>query len=78
MNLRCSIIGFEKKTNYSLLNWYWKNKNKKINGYKNYIWNGITTDALSKICMGIINKDLFLVIYTYFLYVMIVKNEFYR
>ena len=60
MNLRCSIIGFEKKNNYSLLNWYWKNKNKKINGYKNYIWNGITTDALSKICMGIINKNLFL------------------
>jgi dTDP-4-dehydrorhamnose reductase len=60
MNLRCSIIGFEKNTNYSLLNWYWKNKDKKINGYKNYIWNGITTDVLSKICMGIINKNLFL------------------
>lgn len=60
MNLRCSVIGFEKNTNYSLLNWYLKNKDKKINGYKNYIWNGVTSDALSKICMGIINKNLFL------------------
>lgn len=60
MNLRCSIIGFEKNTNYSLLNWYWKNKDNKINGYKNHIWNGITSDVLSKICMGIINKNLFL------------------
>jgi dTDP-4-dehydrorhamnose reductase len=60
MNLRCSIIGFEKKTSYSFLNWYWKNKDKKINGYKNHIWNGITSDALAKICFGIINKNLFL------------------
>jgi dTDP-4-dehydrorhamnose reductase len=60
MNLRCSIIGFEKNTNYSFLNWYWKNKDNKINGYKNYIWNGITSNALSKICMGIVSKNLFL------------------
>jgi dTDP-4-dehydrorhamnose reductase len=60
MNLRCSIIGFEKNTNYSFLNWYWKNKGNKINGHKNYIWNGITSNALSKICMGIVSKNLFL------------------
>jgi dTDP-4-dehydrorhamnose reductase len=59
MNLRCSIIGLEKNTNNSFLNWYLKNKNKKINGYKNHIWNGVTSNALSRIIMGIINKNLF-------------------
>jgi len=59
MNLRCSVIGFENKTNYSLLNWYLKNKNMTIKGYNNHIWNGLTSIALSKIIIGIIKKSLF-------------------
>jgi dTDP-4-dehydrorhamnose reductase len=59
MNLRCSVIGFENATNYSLLNWYLKKKNTLIKGYSNHIWNGITSVALSKIIMGIIRKNLF-------------------
>lgn len=59
MNIRCSIIGFEKKTNNSILNWFLKNNSKKVNGYKDQYWNGITTHALSKICVGIVNAKLF-------------------
>ena len=32
---------------------------KEVNGYKDQFWNGITTHALSKICIGIINAKLF-------------------
>jgi dTDP-4-dehydrorhamnose reductase len=59
MNIRCSIVGFEKKTNHSLLNWFLKNDSKKIKGYKDQFWNGITTLALSRICLGIIKYKLF-------------------
>ena len=59
MNIRCSIIGFEKKTNNSILSWFLKKNSRQINGYNDQIWNGITTHALSKICIGIIKAKLF-------------------
>ena len=59
MNIRCSIIGFEKKTNYSILNWFLNVNSKKIKCYKDQFWNGVTTLALSKLCVGIINAKLF-------------------
>ena len=58
MNLRCSIIGKEKNTKFSLLSWFLNNKNIKINGFTNHYWNGLTTLALVKIVFGIIiNKS---------------------
>ena len=54
MNIRCSIVGFEKNSSYSLLNWFLKSNDNQIYGYKNQYWNGITTHALSKICLNII------------------------
>jgi dTDP-4-dehydrorhamnose reductase len=58
MNLRCSIIGKEKNTKFSLLSWFLNNKNIKINGFTNHYWNGLTTLALVKIVNGIIiNKS---------------------
>jgi dTDP-4-dehydrorhamnose reductase len=58
MNLRCSIIGKEKNTKFSLLSWFLNNKNIKINGFTNHYWNGLTTLALIKIVFGIIiNKS---------------------
>jgi len=59
MNIRCSIIGFEKKTNYSILNWFLKVNSKKVKGYNDQFWNGVTALALSKICVGIIDSKLF-------------------
>ena len=41
---RTSIIGFEKMNKkFSLLEWALSQRNKKINGYKNHYWNGVTT-----------------------------------
>lgn len=58
LNLRCSIIGLEKKGYLSLLEWFLHQpKNAKINGYKNHLWNGLTTEAFSKICVGIIKNN---------------------
>jgi len=58
MNLRCSIIGPEKKNNLSLLEWFRKQpKNANINGFLNHQWNGISTFAFGKICSGIIKNN---------------------
>ena len=59
LNLRCSIIGLEKKSKKSLLEWFInQNRDAKVNGYMNHFWNGITTYVFAKICMGIIENDL--------------------
>jgi len=59
LNLRCSIIGPEKKSKKSLLEWFLNQPaNAEVNGFKNHHWNGITTFAFAKICKGIIENDL--------------------
>jgi len=59
LNLRCSIIGLEKKNKKSLLEWFLNQPaNAEVNGFKNHYWNGITTFAFAKICKGIIENDL--------------------
>ena len=59
MNLRCSIIGPEKKNKLSLLEWFRNQpQNALINGYRNHLWNGISTFAFAEICKGIIENDL--------------------
>jgi dTDP-4-dehydrorhamnose reductase len=59
MNIRCSIIGFEKNSSHSLLNWFLKINDNQIYGYKDQYWNGITAHALSKICFNIIKLSRF-------------------
>jgi len=59
LNLRCSIIGPEKKSKKSLLEWFLNQPvNAEVNGFKNHKWNGITTFAFAKICKGIIENEL--------------------
>ena len=59
LNLRCSIIGPEKRGKKSLLEWFLNQPaNVEVNGFKNHQWNGITTFAFAKICKGIIENDL--------------------
>jgi dTDP-4-dehydrorhamnose reductase len=57
--IRTSIIGHQIKFDgYSLLEWVLKNNNKKINGYTNHYWNGMTCLELAKIIKNIIkNKN---------------------
>ena len=59
MNLRCSIIGKEKKTKLSLLSWFLSNQTSNINGFTNHYWNGVTTPSLARIVHGIIKNKSF-------------------
>jgi len=59
MVIRASIIGEENKNKLSLLEWTRSNKNNKINGYKNHLWNGVTCLQLSKIIIKIIEDNNF-------------------
>lgn len=57
-NIRTSIIGEEIQNKVSLLEWLISQKNLKINGYSNHLWNGLTCLELSKfIEQIIINKN---------------------
>lgn len=55
LTLRCSMIGFELYNKTELLEWVFKNQNKKINGFSNVIYSGITTSLMSRIVIKIIN-----------------------
>ena len=57
--IRTSIIGEELLNKRSLLEWLISNKNNKINGYANHLWNGVTCLTLSEIIKTIIEKNLF-------------------
>ncbi len=59
INLRCSIIGREIKNKLSLLEWFLNQPyDAEINGYINHLWNGITTTAFARICLGIIQNNI--------------------
>lgn len=60
INLRASIIGFEKNGNKrSLVEWFSNlPEGAKINGWTGAMWNGITTLAWTKIVNGIISNDI--------------------
>ena len=59
MVLRTSIIGPEIHSNVSLISWVQAQGGKKINGFTNHLWNGITTLQYAKVCEKIINKNLY-------------------
>ena len=59
LNIRTSIIGHEINSNYSLLNWFLIQK--KVKGFKNAFFTGLTTLELSNIIINkIILKKFFL------------------
>ncbi len=62
LNLRCSLVGPEiRAIGKSLFHWLLSQpKNSQICGYTNHLWNGITTKAFAKICLYMIEKDLYL------------------
>ena len=58
-NIRCSIIGKEIKSFKSLLCWFLsQKKNSRIFGFKNHLWNGITTRHFGKIVSILITKNI--------------------
>ena len=59
MIVRTSIIGPEKTNKRSLLEWVLsKSKGEDIYGFKNHIWNGVTTLELSRCLYDIIDADI--------------------
>lgn len=56
--IRTSIIGHEHHKRH-LLEWILNQKNKDINGYSNYIWNGLTCLELTKVIKKIIINNNF-------------------
>ena len=60
MNIRCSIVGPDSRSQLSLLEWFLsQEENSTITGYLDHFWNGVTTDAFARICIGIIKNDFF-------------------
>lgn len=58
-NIRCSIIGKEIKNFKSLLCWFLnQRKNSKIFGFKDHLWNGVTTVHFAKVISVIIFKKI--------------------
>ena len=56
---RTSIIGFEQtRKKHSLLEWALSNQNKKIMGFTNHYWNGVTTLEWCQIINQIIQKKI--------------------
>lgn len=54
-NLRCSIVGLELSSAYSLLNWFLSQpKGARICGYTNHVWNGIAALHFAKVCHGLL------------------------
>ncbi len=52
--IRTSIIGHEKETHVSLLDWFLHTE-VTLSGYINHLWNGVTTLEWSKFCEKIID-----------------------
>lgn len=60
MNLRTSVVGPEVDSSVGLLSWVLNcDKNSQLLGYRNHLWNGITSLALAKIISGIIKNGNF-------------------
>tara|TARA_Y100000593_G_scaffold85002_1_gene161368 strand:- start:1605 stop:2402 length:798 start_codon:yes stop_codon:yes gene_type:complete len=57
--IRTSIIGEEKHTKRSLVEWIKSNSGKEIKGFTDHLWNGVTCLELSKIIEKIIHQNLF-------------------
>jgi dTDP-4-dehydrorhamnose reductase len=54
-HLRCSVIGPQLKGKDSLLNWFLTQPaNAKLNGFRNHLWNGVTSLHFAKLCTGVI------------------------
>jgi dTDP-4-dehydrorhamnose reductase len=57
--IRTSIIGPEVHKQASLIAWAQSQAGKSVNGFKNHLWNGITTKQYADVCCQIIDNDLY-------------------
>ncbi len=54
--IRSSIIGPEKGKGFSLMNWFLNNEDSQVSGFKNHLWNGVTTLSFAKVAEGLIRN----------------------
>lgn len=60
LNIRCSIIGPEKRGFLSLFEWLMSQKEKsEVTGFTHHFWNGTTTLQFSQLCLKIIENNIF-------------------
>lgn len=59
MVLRTSIIGEENGQARSLVEWAKSQRAKKVNGFTNHFWNGVTTHRFAEIVESIVERNLF-------------------
>ena len=57
--IRSSIIGPEEGKGFSLMNWFLNNTQQEVSGYKNHLWNGVTTLNFAKVVEGFILNNEF-------------------
>lgn len=59
IQIRCSVIGPEKSTMFGLYSWL-KNTidEKKVKGYSNHFWNGVSSTAFAKLATSMFEHDL--------------------
>ncbi|MBI4250266.1 sugar nucleotide-binding protein [Candidatus Uhrbacteria bacterium] len=52
--IRTSFIGREIDSSRGLLEWFLRQEGKRIEGYQNCIWNGVTTHEFARVCTNIV------------------------
>lgn len=58
-HLRCSIIGPEPKDHKFLVDWILKQAPAaKLSGFRNHVWNGVTTLQFARLCHGVIRNNI--------------------
>lgn len=58
LNIRCSIIGPERKGKKSLLEWFLSQPaGSELKGFTHHRWNGVTTLRFAQLCEQIIKQD---------------------
>lgn len=55
--IRTSIIGEEKNTSRSLVEWALSQAGKEVSGFKNHLWNGVTCLQVAKVINGLIEES---------------------
>ena len=59
MQIRCSIVGPGKKTNWGLYSWFKSAiKDGTVKGFSNHHWNGVTSTAFARLAVAIYENEI--------------------
>jgi dTDP-4-dehydrorhamnose reductase len=58
LNIRCSVVGIEQNSHYSLWSWLLNQpRNAIVDGYENHLWNGVTTQVFAKLMVNLVRSE---------------------